>query len=110
MLTAIDLAYRLGAGSDPALAQKIVMELLRSRPEVALQAYVNVSTGIDADKFASVPAGTLGEIITFIRAGNKVGAIKAFRASGGGGLKEGLDFVNAIEQDLRDRDAALINA
>ena len=103
MFNAIDLAYRLGSGQDTQLAERLVMEMLKTDPEAVLESYKALTVGVNSGKFPQVPQETLGVIVTLLRCDNKVGAVKEVRAAMDLGLKEALDIVNKVQQELAER-------
>lgn len=48
----------------------------------------------------------MDEVASMLRAGNKIAAIRAYRATTGRGLKDSKEAVEAIEDELRRRDPA----
>jgi ribosomal protein L7/L12 len=103
LFNAIDLAYRIGTNLDPKLAERLVMEMLRTTPEVVLESYRALTVGVNSNKFPQVPQETIGTVVTLLRCDNKVVAVKEVRAAMGLGLKEALDVVNGLQQELAER-------
>lgn len=104
---AVDLAFKLGVGAEPDLAARLVMELLRTQPDVVLKAHNALVMGVCTDKFAAIPGGVLGQMITALRCNNKIAAVKLVREAKGYGLKEAMDVTNELANELAARDSII---
>lgn len=89
--------YRAASGAGLADAKKFVEALEAGRP-------------IDAPAGESVSNDDIDQIQAALFAGEKIGAIRLYRAATGEGLKESKDFIDALEDELRRTEPARFTA